>query len=123
MGVLLQFVFGTLVLRVNVGYYMLTWIGDRVDEFLQYSEAGAEFVFGSSYKDHFFAMSVSASVTFFSAAMAVMYYFGIAQVVIRKVAAILRFVIGSSPAESVVASANVFIAMVSSLTNSRTSNV
>ena len=58
-GIGLQFVFALIVLRWSAGYAAFTWLGDRVSEFLAYSDAGAEFVFGASYRDHFIAFQVS----------------------------------------------------------------
>ena len=57
-GLGLQFVFALLVLRTTAGYEAFKWLGDRVQEFMAYSDAGAIFVFGESFTDHFFAMKV-----------------------------------------------------------------
>ena len=58
-GIALQFVFALIILRWTWGYNAFQWLGDRVAEFLAHAEAGAEFLFGSSYTDHFFAFAVS----------------------------------------------------------------
>lgn len=57
-GLLLQFIFAYLILRTCVGYLTFKWMGDRIQEFLTHTDAGAEFVFGSKYTDHFFAFKV-----------------------------------------------------------------
>ena len=57
-GVGLQFVFAIVVLRWAAGYTAFKWLGDRVAEFVAYSDAGAKFVFGDSYRDHFVAFQV-----------------------------------------------------------------
>jgi len=58
-GIGLQFVFALVVLRWPAGYEAFKWLGDRVYEFLAYTDAGSEFVFGASYRDHFFAFQVN----------------------------------------------------------------
>jgi Na+ dependent nucleoside transporter N-terminus len=58
-GLGLQFVFALLVLRTVPGYEAFKWLGDRVQEFLDYTDAGAIFIFGETFTDHFFAMKAS----------------------------------------------------------------
>jgi len=57
-GVALQFIFALVVLRWAAGYTAFQWLGDRFTEFLAYSDFGAAFVFGDSYRDHFVAFQV-----------------------------------------------------------------
>ena len=57
-GIGLQFICALVVLRWPAGYTALKWLGDRFTEFLAYSNYGAEFVFGRSYAEHFFAFKV-----------------------------------------------------------------
>jgi len=57
-GIVLQFVFALIVLRWHAGYTAFSWIGDRFTEFLAYSDAGAEFIFGPSFREHFIAFQV-----------------------------------------------------------------
>ena len=56
---MLQFIFALIILRWGIGYEIFQWLGDRVLEFLQYSDEGAIFVFGDKFTDHFFAMKVN----------------------------------------------------------------
>ena len=58
-GIGLQFLFAVLILRWEWGYSAFEWIGNRVAEFLDYSDVGAEFMFGENFRDHFFAFKVS----------------------------------------------------------------
>lgn len=55
----MQFCFALLVLRTSWGYEAFMWLGDRVQEFMGYADEGAEFVFGKSFQDHFFAFKVN----------------------------------------------------------------
>ena len=45
-GFALQYIFALVILRTEWGYQAFQWLGDRVTEFLNYSNAGAVFVFG-----------------------------------------------------------------------------
>ena len=54
----LQFFFALLVLRTVAGYEAFKWLGDRIQEYLEYADAGSEFVFGELYINHPFAMQV-----------------------------------------------------------------
>ncbi|XP_069110027.1 solute carrier family 28 member 3-like [Argopecten irradians] len=63
-GLMLQFIFALIILRTQGGYDVFEWIGNRVQEFIKYSDKGAEFVFGANYTDHFFAFSVLPVIVF-----------------------------------------------------------
>lgn len=58
-GILLQFIFAVVILRTSWGYEAFAYLGDRVTEFLAYTDAGSKFVFGDLYENHFFAFKVS----------------------------------------------------------------
>jgi pyrimidine nucleoside transport protein len=60
-GISLQFILALVILRWSAGYEAFKWLGDRVTEFLAYADAGAEFVFGEKYLDHYFAFKVCYS--------------------------------------------------------------
>ncbi|XP_053414852.1 solute carrier family 28 member 3 [Nycticebus coucang] len=108
-GIGLQFLLGLLILRTNPGFIAFDWLGKQVQTFLEYSDAGASFVFGEKYKDHFFAFKVLPIVVFFSTVMSMLYHLGLMQWVIRKVGWVMLVTMGSSPIESVVAAGNVFV--------------
>jgi len=57
-GIALQFVFALFVLRWQAGRTAFEWLGFRFTEFLGYSDFGAEFVFGASFREHFVAFQV-----------------------------------------------------------------
>ncbi|XP_056008146.1 solute carrier family 28 member 3-like isoform X3 [Ostrea edulis] len=59
-GIIIQFYFALLILRWNVGCEAFQWLGDRITEFLAYTNQGAKFVFGENYEDHFFAFKSEA---------------------------------------------------------------
>ncbi|KAI4589182.1 hypothetical protein MJG53_003590 [Ovis ammon polii x Ovis aries] len=108
-GIGLQFLLGLLILRTEPGFMAFDWLGKQVQTFLGYTDAGASFVFGEKYTDHFFAFKVLPIVIFFSTVMSMLYYLGLMQWIIRKVGWVMLVTMGTSPVESVVASGNIFI--------------
>ncbi|CAL1526427.1 unnamed protein product [Lymnaea stagnalis] len=127
MGFVVQFFFALIILKTRWGFETFNWLGDRVTEFLAYSNAGAAFVFGDYarivsfdgqvieftgvYTLHFFAFSIMPVVTFFSTVIAVLYYLGIMQAIIKVIGRFLSFWMGTTPAESISVAANIFVSM------------
>ncbi|KAK7479261.1 hypothetical protein BaRGS_00029509 [Batillaria attramentaria] len=110
-GFSLQFYFAVIILRTQWGFQAFSWLGSRVSEFIDYAAAGAVFVFGESYNDHFFAFSVMPMIVFMSAVISVLYYLGVMQAIVNVIGRFLAFCLGTTPAESLVASANIFMGM------------
>uniref|UniRef100_A0A8C6QLY9 Sodium/nucleoside cotransporter n=1 Tax=Nannospalax galili TaxID=1026970 RepID=A0A8C6QLY9_NANGA len=108
-GIGLQFLLGLLILRTKPGFIAFDWLGKQVQTFLGHTNAGAVFVFGEKYTDHFFAFKILPIVVFFSTVMSMLYYLGLMQWIIRKVGWLMLVTMGSSPIESVVAAGNVFV--------------
>ena len=48
-----------IILRTSWGYDTFEWLGDRIEEFLAYTDAGSEFVFGEGFEEHYFAFKVT----------------------------------------------------------------
>nr|KAG5700919.1 hypothetical protein BaRGS_034204 [Batillaria attramentaria] len=118
-GILLQFIFAVIILRTQWGYDSFAYLGDRVTEFLAYTDAGSKFVFGDLYTNHFFAFKVLPVVVFFSTFVSMLYYLGFMQFIIRNVGRFLAFCLGTSPAESLNAAGNIFIGQVAALAMSK----
>ncbi|KAL4221927.1 hypothetical protein ACF0H5_017979 [Mactra antiquata] len=109
-GLALQFYFALLILRTKFGYDAFEWLGERVREFLEHTDAGSSFVFGNpQYLMHFFAFKVLTVIIFFSAVISVLYYLGVMQFVICYIARFLAWCLDTSPTESLNAAANIFI--------------
>lgn len=113
-GLALQFVLAILILKAPFVKDFFEIISNGFVSFLQFSEAGAQFMFGGlvTNKETFgyiFAFQVLPTIVFFSAVSSVLYYFGILQAVIKVVAKIMMRIMGLSGPESLAAAANVFI--------------
>lgn len=74
--------------------------------------SSAELVFGESFRDHYFTFKVMAVVIYFSAVVSVLYYAGIIQYFLLKMAWIMNFLMGTSPTESVISVASIFLGTV-----------
>ena len=73
-GVLLQFVFGLLVLKTTPGRYFFAGANEFVTKVLSFSDAGAKMIFGENFQEHFFAFSVLPTIIFVSAFFSVLFY-------------------------------------------------
>lgn len=110
-GFSIQFFFAVIILRTREGYEAFKWLGDRVTEFLAYSDAGASFVFGSEFRMHFFAFAILPVIVFFSAIISMLYYVGAMQAIVSVLGRFLAFCMGTTPAESINAAGNIFVGM------------
>lgn len=113
-GVLLQAVLGLTFLFWNDGNAALQAVGRGFDRFLQLGQTGSEFVFGDlasrdSSLGFVFAFQILPTLIFFSSFMAVLYYLGVMQLVVRGMAWVMVRVLGTSGSESLSACANVFV--------------
>ncbi|XP_056231467.1 solute carrier family 28 member 3-like isoform X2 [Seriola aureovittata] len=76
--------------------------------------AGSKFVFGASYTDHFFAFKVMPILVFLSSVISILYYIGFMQWLICKIGLVMQVIMGTSPTESMVAAANIFLGHIDS---------
>ena len=87
-GLGLQIVFAIFVLKSDLGRTLFQKAGNGVSRLLSYAFAGSQFVFGALGKQgsplgFFFAFQVLPTVIFICALFAVLYYFGVMQLVIK----------------------------------------
>ena len=113
-GLGLQFAFAVCVLRIDAGRRLFQKAGDIVSRLLGYSYVGSQFVFGElgkqgSHFGFYFAFQVLPAIIFICAFFAVLYYFGVMQIVIRIFAWVMTRVMGASGAESLNIAASIFM--------------
>jgi len=113
-GLGLQIAFAIFVLRVEFGRHMFQVIGDAANRVLAYSFAGSEFVFGPLGKQNsnigfVFAFQVLPVVIFICALFAILYHYGIMQLIIRIAAWAMTRFMGASGAESLNVAASIFM--------------
>lgn len=108
-GVGLQIVFGLLILKTTPGEMFFEGTRAFVAAVIGFSDAGAAFLFGDGFREHFFAFSVLPTIIFVSSIMAVLFHLGIVQQIVKWMAKFMVWVMDVSGAESLAASANVFV--------------
>lgn len=113
-GLGLQFAFAVFVLKIGLGRVLFQKAGDAVNRLLSYAFAGSQFVFGDlgkqgSHLGFYFAFQVLPTVIFICALFAVLYYFGVMQVIIRIAAWVMTRLMGVSGAESLNVAASIFM--------------
>ncbi|MDI9630073.1 MAG: NupC/NupG family nucleoside CNT transporter [Acidobacteriota bacterium] len=108
-GTALQFGFALVILRTTPGQKFFAVLGDIVRAFLDFTDAGAIFVFGERFKDFYFAFKVLPTIIFFSSFITVLYYLGVLQWVVKLFARVMVRFMGTSGSESLSASANIFV--------------
>lgn len=108
-GTLLQFALAVVVLNTTPGRLFFKGIGAAFDWVTELSDQGSTFVFGDGFKEHFFAFKVLPTIIFFSSLATMLYYLGIMQWVVKSMAIVMQRFMGVSGAESLSASANVFL--------------
>jgi len=113
MGTLIQIVFAFLVLKFPPGRKFFEIMNDVIIKIISFSEEGAKFIFGNLINNQslgfIFAFQVLPTIIFFSSLMSILYYLGIMQKVVLFFAKIMVRFMGTSGAESLSASANIFV--------------
>lgn len=113
-GTTLQIIFALLILRTVPGRKCFTFMNDAIIKLLSFTEDGSRFIFGSliTKTDAFgyiFAFQVLPTIIFFSSLMSVLYYLGVMQKIVALFARIMMKFMGTSGAETLSCSANIFV--------------
>lgn len=113
-GIVMQVVFGLIILKTDFGRNIFDTIGKGFNAILNYTGEGAKFLFGglatpSESLGFIFATMVLPTIIFMSALMSVLYHIGVMQKVVELVARIMMKVMRTSGAESLASAANIFV--------------
>ncbi|HEX2249921.1 MAG TPA: NupC/NupG family nucleoside CNT transporter [Gemmatimonadales bacterium] len=132
-GLGLQALFGVIVLKTEPGRVFFDSVGAAITGLLRFQEQGARFVFGNLVQSTvpvgvpgpsgaidtsagyvastgaYFAFNVLPTIIFFSALMSVLYYLNIMQLVVKGIAWLMQKTLGTSGAETLSASGNIFL--------------
>jgi CNT family concentrative nucleoside transporter len=123
MGIALQLLLAWVVLHNETVKRAFHAAGDAVQTLLSYSDEGAQFVFGPLAKrdvlgksfgttmgnNFVFAFMVLPTIIFISSFFTVLYYFGVLQWLVRIMAKVMMYLMGTSGAETLSVSASVFM--------------
>ena len=115
-GLGLQISFAFIILKTPLGEYIFTYLNNIIVKLISFADAGSDFLFTSFIPDvgyHValinFAFRALPVIIFFSSLIAVTYYFGIIQFIIKKIAFIMEKTMKTSGAETLSVSANIFV--------------
>ncbi|PMI97806.1 transporter, partial [Vibrio splendidus] len=109
-ALLLQIGFAALVLYFPWGQLALTSLSNGVSSLLGFADVGIAFLFGDLATEGFiFAIRVLPIIIFFSALISALYYLGVMQKVIQVLGGAVQKLLGTSKAESLVATGNIFL--------------
>ncbi|MDP2209395.1 MAG: nucleoside transporter C-terminal domain-containing protein [Bacteroidota bacterium] len=126
MGLLIQFVIAIFIIKSQIlanifaplGYpkLIIEGLGNIVVSLLGFTTEGAKFVFGNLAVNNgdgsmgfFFAFQVLPTIIFVSSLTAILYYLGILQRIVQGMAWLMIRLMGTSGAESLSNSANIFV--------------
>ncbi len=127
-GLSLQILFALLVLKTTIGQRVFQTLGGLINRLLDFASVGSSMVFGplgdktvwprivtnvlgpeGAQYSVLFAFQVLPTIIFIAALFAVLYYFGIMQLVVRAFAIVMRRVMRASGAESLNVAASIFM--------------
>jgi CNT family concentrative nucleoside transporter len=127
-GLSLQIVFALIVLKTAVGQRVFSTLGAGINKLLGFAGVGAAFVFGplgdsgvwgramngalgpeGARYGVIFAFQVLPTIIFIAALFAILYYFGVMQIVVRIFAVLMHKVMKASGAESLNVAASIFM--------------
>jgi CNT family concentrative nucleoside transporter len=127
-GLGLQFLFALIVLKTRVGQAVFQVAGAYITRLLDFAYVGSSFVFGplgnrdvwprimtnvlgqeGSQYANVFAFMVLPTIIFIAALFAMLYYFGIMQLIVRLFAVVMRRFMRASGAESLNVAASIFM--------------
>jgi CNT family concentrative nucleoside transporter len=127
-GLSLQIVFALIVLKTTIGQRVFSTLGAAITKLLGFAGVGAGFVFGAlgdgsvwsrvmtaalgpegSRYGGIFAFQVLPTIIFIAALFAILYYFGVMQVIVRLFAVLMNKVMRASGAESLNVAASIFM--------------
>ncbi|KEK25182.1 NupC/NupG family nucleoside CNT transporter [Bacillus gaemokensis] len=113
-GLAIQLLFGFIVLEWEIGRIILEKVTQFVQKIMDFANAGILFLFGSlgdptKMAGFVFAFRVLPILIFLSSVIAILYYLGIMQWIVRIIGGALARLLGTSQSESLSATANIFL--------------
>ena len=108
-GIALQFILGLFLLKSAIGLRTFQFFGSVVEQFLNFSDAGAKLVFGDGFEEHFIAFKILPTIIFFSAFISLLYHYNILPRIVAIMAWLMMKTMKTSGAESLSCAANIFV--------------
>lgn len=123
-GLLLQWGLALFILKSKIGQDIFKAVGGFISMLLDFSDKGAEFVFGVLAKPEFlaqvfgpangmvFAFKIAPTIIFVCSLVGILYYLGVMQAVVGFVAKLVFKLMGVSGSEAVSNAASIFVGQV-----------
>ena len=108
-GLALQILLGLLLLKTTVGQQLFAAANSFVAKVIEFSNTGAEFVFGKALVAETLAFSILPTIIFVATLASLLFHCGILQWIVRGMAWVMIRLMNASGLESLAAAANVFI--------------
>ncbi|NQV51053.1 MAG: NupC/NupG family nucleoside CNT transporter [Candidatus Marinimicrobia bacterium] len=116
-GLGLQITFAVFILATPIGQPLFIFFDRGIRRLLSFSDSGAQFLFNAlaigpgneGSLGFFFAFQILPTIIFFSAFMAILYHIGLMQFIVKYIARAMQKTMGTSGAETLSASANIFV--------------
>jgi len=120
-GVLLQFLFGFLILNTVPGQDFFNGFQNAVTRLLGFAAEGSSFVFGPLANEaalqkglglssgFVFVITITSTIILVSALSSLLYHYGVLQLIVRGVARVMERLMKTSGSESLAAAANIFM--------------
>lgn len=115
-GLIFQLIFALFILKTPFGAPIFSFLDNSINILIGFSSSGSDFLF-KSYIDGVgfhpglinFAFSTLPTIIFFSSLVAVLYHFGILQVIIKFIARRMQLTLGTSGSETLSVAGNIFL--------------
>lgn len=123
-GLAIQILLALFILKVPVGKEIFSWLGAAVTKVLDFSQAGANFVFGGLVNkelmdkafgpgnDFIFFFKIIPTIIFVAVLVSVAYYLGIMQRIVKGIAFVVYKLMGVSGSEALSNVASAFVGQV-----------
>jgi len=123
-GLAIQISLAVFILKIPVGRSIFAWLGDAVTKILNFSQAGAAFVFGplvntanmskafGNGNEFIFFFNIIPTIIFVAVLVSVAYYLGIMQRIVKFIAFIVYKLMGVSGSEALSNVASAFVGQV-----------
>ena len=108
-GVALQLILGVLILKSAIGLNIVQFLGNVIQQFLDFSDEGAKLVFGEGFEEHFIAFKILPTIIFFSAFISLLYHYNILPRIVGIMGWVMMRTMKTSGAESLSCAANIFV--------------
>jgi len=123
-GLAIQISLAVFILKIPIGKSIFSWLGDAVTKILNFSQAGAAFVFGplvntanmnkafGNGNEFIFFFNIIPTIIFVAVLVSVAYYLGIMQRIVKFIAYIVYKLMGVSGSEALSNVASAFVGQV-----------